>query len=350
MNVSMKKNIRVLIVDDSAIVRKVFTEELSKERDIEVVGTAPDPYVARDKIVLLKPDVVTLDIEMPRMDGITFLKKLMRYYPLPVIIVSSLTPKGSQLALEALSIGALEVISKPSVSYSVGDMSVQLADKIRAVAYARIDAKDFAGAIVPKKARLSSKALAQTTNKIIAIGASTGGTEALRVVLTSMPPDAPGILVVQHMPAQFTTSFANRLDGLCEMTVREAKDGDSITNGLVLIAPGNYHMLLRRSGARYYVAVKQGPLVHHQRPSADVLFDSVADYAGANAVGVILTGMGADGAQGLLKMKNAGAETIAQDEKSCVVFGMPKEAIKIGAANDVVPLQDIAEATLKKIK
>jgi len=350
MNVSAKKTIRVLIVDDSAIVRKVFTEELSKERDIEVVGTAPDPYVARDKIVLLKPDVVTLDIEMPRMDGITFLKKLMRYYPLPVIIVSSLTPKGSQLALEALSIGALEVISKPSVSYSVGDMSVQLADKIRAVAYAKIDAKISATAIEPKKARLSSKALAQTTNKIIAIGASTGGTEALRIVLTSMPPDAPGILVVQHMPAQFTTSFANRLDGLCEMTVREAKDGDSITNGQVLIAPGNYHMLLRRSGARYYVAVKQGPLVHHQRPSADVLFDSVADYAGANAVGVILTGMGADGAQGLLKMKNAGAGTIAQDEKSCVVFGMPKEAIKIGAANDVVPLRDIAEATLKKIK
>ena len=350
MNVSMKKNIRVLIVDDSAIVRKVFTEELSKERDIEVVGTAPDPYVARDKIVRLKPDVVTLDIEMPRMDGITFLKKLMRYFPLPVIIVSSLTPKGSQLALEALSIGALEVISKPSVSYSVGDMSVQLADKIRAVAYARIDAKKSAKDIRPKKVRLSSKALAQTTNKIIAIGASTGGTEALRVVLTSMPPDAPGILVVQHMPAQFTTSFAKRLDSLCEMTVREAEDGDSITNGLVLIAPGNYHMLLRRSGARYYVAVKQGPLVHHQRPSADVLFDSVADYAGANAVGVILTGMGSDGAQGLLKMKNAGAETIAQDEKSCVVFGMPKEAIKIGAADDAVPLQDIAEETLNKIQ
>ncbi len=349
MNLSTKKNIRVLVVDDSAIVRKVFSEELSKERDIEVVGTAPDPYVARDKIVRLKPDVITLDIEMPRMDGITFLKKLMRYYPLPVIIVSSLTPKGSQLALEALSIGALEVISKPSVSYSVGEMSVQLADKIRAVAYVNMDARKTAAAAEPRKAQLSSKALAQTTNKIIAIGASTGGTEALRVVLTSMPLNAPGILVVQHMPAQFTTSFANRLNSLCEMTVREAQDGDSVTNGTVLIAPGNYHMLLRRSGARYYVNVKQGPLVHHQRPSADVLFDSVADYAGANAVGVILTGMGADGAQGLLKMKNAGAETIAQDEKSCVVFGMPKEAIKAGAADDVVPLRNIAEATLKKI-
>ena len=350
MNLSPGNNIRVLIVDDSAIVRKVFAEELSKERDIEIVGTAPDPYVARDKIVRLKPDVVTLDIEMPRMDGITFLKKLMRYYPIPVIIVSSLTPKGSQLALEALSIGALEVISKPSVSYSVGDMSVQLADKIRAVAHARVDPKKVDAVAAPKKAQYASKALAQTTNKIIAIGASTGGTEALRIVLSSMPLNAPGILVVQHMPAQFTTSFANRLNDLCEMTVREAKDGDSITNGLVLIAPGNYHMLLKRSGARYYVAVKQGPLVHHQRPSADVLFDSVADFAGANAVGVILTGMGADGAQGLLKMKNAGAETIAQDEKSCVVFGMPKEAIKIGAANDVVPLAGIAEAALKKIK
>jgi two-component system chemotaxis response regulator CheB len=350
VNQTSQKNIRVLVVDDSAIVRKVFAEELSKERGIEVVGTAPDPYIARDKIVRLKPDVITLDIEMPRMDGITFLKKLMRYYPLPVIIVSSLTPKGSQLALEALSIGALEVISKPSVSYSVGDMSVQLADKIRAVAYVNMEAKKKAASEVPRKATLSSKALAQTTNKIIAIGASTGGTEALRVVLTSMPMNAPGILVVQHMPAQFTTSFANRLNDLCEMTVKEAQDGDSVTNGTVLIAPGNYHMLLRRSGARYYVNVKQGPLVHHQRPSADVLFDSVADYAGANAVGVILTGMGADGAQGLLKMKNAGAKTIAQDEKSCVVFGMPKEAIKAGAADDVVSLPDIAEAALKKIK
>ncbi len=347
----MEKNIRVLIVDDSAIVRKVFTEELSKEKGITVVGTAPDPYVARDKIVHLKPDVITLDIEMPRMDGITFLKKLMRYYPLPVIIVSSLTPKGSQLALEALSIGALEVISKPSVSYSVGDMSVQLADKIRAVANVKVEkAKAVSEAAVARKAVLSGKALAETTNKLIAIGASTGGTEALKAVLTAMPLNAPGILVVQHMPAQFTTSFAARLNDLCEMTVREAKDGDSITNGLVLIAPGNYHMLLRRSGARYFVSVKQGPLVHHQRPSADVLFDSVADYAGANAVGIILTGMGADGARGLLKMKEAGAGTIAQNEATCVVFGMPKEAIKIGAANEVVALQDIAQAALGKIK
>lgn len=342
----MEKNIRVLVVDDSAIVRKVFTEELSRERGIEVVGTAPDPYVARDKIVLLKPDVVTLDIEMPRMDGITFLKKLMKYYPLPVIIVSSLTSRGSQLALEALSSGALEVISKPSASYSVGDMSIQLADKIRAVAQVKVTARTGA----EKKAglqtgqKIGSHALAETTHKLIAIGASTGGTEALKAVLTRLPATTPGILIVQHMPAKFTTSFAQRLNDLCEITVKEAEDGDTVSKGLALIAPGNFHMLLKRSGARYYVAVKQGPLVHHQRPSADVLFQSVADYAGANALGIILTGMGADGAEGLLKMKTAGAKTIAQDEKSCVVFGMPKEAIKLGAVDKVVPLDDIAQA------
>lgn len=341
----MEKKIKVLVVDDSAIVRKVFTEELSKEKGIEVIGTAPDPYVARDKIVMLKPDVVTLDIEMPRMDGITFLKKLMRYYPLPVIIVSSLTTKGSQLALEALANGALEVISKPSASYSVGDMSIQLADKIRAVAQVKVTAKTGGekGPVTHTIQKVGSHALAETTNKIIAIGASTGGTEALKAVLTRLPATTPGILIVQHMPAKFTTSFAQRLNDLCDMTVKEAQDGDTVSNGLALIAPGNYHMLLKRSGARYYVNVKQGPLVHHQRPSADVLFQSVADYAGANALGIILTGMGADGAEGMLKMKTAGAKTIAQDEKSCVVFGMPKEAIKIGAVDKVVPLDEIAQ-------
>ncbi len=344
------EDIKVLIVDDSAIVRKVFSEELAKEKGIQIIGTAPDPYVARDKIVRLKPDVVTLDIEMPRMDGLTFLKKLMCYYPLPVIIVSSLTQKGSQLALEALSIGALEVISKPSTAYSVGDMSVQLADKIRAVARVRVQAKGaLAVEAAPVKATIGSRALAQTTNKIIAIGASTGGTEALKAVLMAMPPNAPGIVVVQHMPAQFTSSFAQRLDSLCEVTVKEAADGDSVTNGKALIAPGNYHMLLKRSGARYYVQIKQGPLVHHQRPAADVLFNSVADYAGANALGVILTGMGADGAAGLLKMKQAGARNIAQDEASCVVFGMPKEAIKIGAVDKVVSLKDITQTALNMI-
>ncbi len=346
----MEKKIRVLVVDDSAIVRKVFTEELSREKDIEVVGAAPDPYIARDKIVKLKPDVVTLDIEMPRMDGITFLRKLMKHFPLPVIIVSSLTKTGSKLALEALSIGALEVISKPSAAYSVGDMSVQLADKIRAVAGVCVQKKgEKEQEPVSEKAQLSSRALAATTNKIIAIGASTGGTEALNTVLMSIPRNSPGILIVQHMPAKFTTTFSERLDSLCDMTVREAKDGDTVTNGLALIAPGNFHMLLRRSGARYYVSVKNGPLVHHQRPAVDVLFKSVAQTAGANALGIILTGMGSDGAAGMLSMKEAGAKNIAQDEKSCVVFGMPKEAIKIGVVDRVVSLRNIAQTALNMI-
>lgn len=348
----MSNNINVLVVDDSAIVRKVLSEELSRERGIEVVGTAPDPYVARDKIVRLKPDVITLDIEMPRMDGLTFLKKLMKYHPLPVIIVSSLTKKGGKLAMEALSLGALEVISKPSASYSVGDMSVQLADKIRAVAHVDMKAKvqvQSAQASSPERTE-ATRALSATTNKVLAIGASTGGTEAIKTVLMSMPPNAPGIIVVQHMPAKFTTSFAERLDSLCAIRVKEAQDGDSVVNGQALIAPGNFHMLLRRSGARYYVQVKNGPMVHHQRPSVDVLFKSVADYGGANAVGVILTGMGADGADGLLQMRLAGARTIAQDERTCVVFGMPKEAIKREAAESVVGLPDVCAAALRMIE
>ena len=339
----MGKKIKVLVVDDSAVVRKVFREELSKEKDIEVIATAPDPYVARDKIVQLEPDVVTLDIEMPRMDGLTFLRKLMTYYPLPVIIVSSLTKGGSKIAMDALALGALEVLSKPSGAYSVGEMSLQLADKIRAVASVRVQTKRGSAEEAPER---PIQAMVKTTNKIIAIGASTGGTEALKAVLTAMPPNAPGILVVQHMPAHFTTSFAERLNELSAMTVREAGDGDSLVNGVALIAPGNYHMLLRRSGARYYAEVKKGPLVHHQRPSVDVLFHSVAAYAGSNAVGAILTGMGADGAAGLLKMREAGARTVAQDEKSCVVFGMPKEAIRLGGAEKVVPLNQIARSVL----
>jgi len=345
----MKKNIRVLVVDDSAVVRKVFTDELSRNRGIEVVGAAPDPYVARDKIVRLKPDVVTLDIEMPRMDGLTFLKKLMKHYPLPVIIVSSLTKKGGKLAMEALSLGAVEVISKPSAAYSVGDMSVQLADKIKVAAHVNVRGGRQNNPPDLIKPELASRALAATTNKIIAIGASTGGTEAIKTVLCQMPGNSPGIVVVQHMPAQFTTSFAERLDTLSELNVKEAEDGDSVVNGKALIAPGNYHMLLKRSGSRYYVQVKTGPLVHHQRPSADVLFKSVADYAGANAVGIILTGMGADGADGLLKMKQVGARTVAQDEQSCVVFGMPKEAIKLGAVEKVASLRDVAGTSLEMI-
>jgi len=299
--------------------------------------------------VSLKPDVITLDIEMPRMDGITFLKKLMKHYPLPVIIVSSLTRKGGSLGMEALSLGALEVISKPSSAYSVGEMSVQLADKIRAVAGVRVESRGERASEKGIRAKMASKALSRTTKKVIAIGASTGGTEALRVVLTGMPHNTPGILVVQHMPAHFTTSFAERLNELSPMTIKEAADGDSLANGVALIAPGNYHMLLKRSGANYYVQVKKGPLVNHQRPAVDVLFHSVASYAGGNAVGVILTGMGSDGAVGLLKMREAGARTVAQDEKSCIIFGMPKEAIGLGAAEKVVPLKDVAQTALDLI-
>ncbi|MGV1099894.1 protein-glutamate methylesterase/protein-glutamine glutaminase [Thiovibrio sp. JS02] len=341
------RKIRVLVVDDSAVVRKVFSEELSHEKDIEVVATAPDPYVARDKIVALKPDVVTLDIEMPRMDGITFLRKLMKYFPLPVIIVSSLTPTGGSLALEAMESGAVDVICKPGEAYSVGDMSAQLAEKIRAAAHVNMAqrARNIA-AVRPEAPKLS---LTKTTNKIIAIGASTGGTEALKEVLTQFPANTPGIMIVQHMPANFTKSFAERLDSLCQIRVKEAQDGDSVVPGTALLAPGNFHMVMRRSGARYYVNIKSGPLVCYQRPAVDVLFNSVAAYGGANAVGVILTGMGKDGAQGMLKMKEAGAQTIAQDEKSCVVFGMPKEAIEAGGVDKIVTLRDIPGEVMKML-
>jgi two-component system chemotaxis response regulator CheB len=329
-------------------VRKIFSEELSKYSDIEVVGVAPDPYVARDKIVNLKPDVITLDIEMPRMDGLTFLKKLMKYYPLPTIIVSSLTPKGGKLTLEAMDIGAVDVIAKPGSSYSVGDMSAQLAEKIRAASRARIIKKETTGVDDSAEGE-PIKALAQTSNKVIAIGASTGGTEALKKVLIKMPPNSPGIVIVQHMPANFTTAFAARLNDICQISVKEAEDNDSVTPGTALVAPGNFHMIFRRSGARYYVEIKTGPMVHHQRPAVDVLFKSTAKYAGANAIGVILTGMGADGAEGLLEMKKEGASTIAQDEKSCVVFGMPKEAIKLGAADKVVSLDMITSEIIKMV-
>ncbi|MDR2946240.1 MAG: chemotaxis response regulator protein-glutamate methylesterase [Candidatus Adiutrix sp.] len=340
--------IRVLVVDDSAIVRKIFTEELSKAPDIEVVGTAPDPFVARDKILELKPDVITLDIEMPRMDGITFLKKIMAQRPMPVIIVSSLTPKGSTMAMEALENGALEVLAKPGGSFSVGEMGAQLADKIRAAAKARF----FKRPTITKSsstATMHGGSITQTTNKVIAIGSSTGGTEALTQILTQMPPNSPGIVITQHRPANFTRTFAERLNTLCHIKVKEGADNDSVVPGTCLIAPGNFHMLLKRSGARYYVEIKTGPMVHHQRPAVDVMFNSVAKYAGGNAVGVILTGMGADGAAGIKAMKEAGAKTIAQDEDSCVVFGMPKEAIKTGCVDKVITLKKIPQGIMDMI-
>jgi len=344
----MNRNIKVLVVDDSAIVRKIFTEKLSHERGMEVVGTAPDPYVARDKIVRLKPDVVTLDLEMPRMDGLAFLKKLMKHHPLPVIIVSSLTKKGGRLALEAMESGAVEVLSKPGSAYSVGEMMQQLADKIRAAARARVvrSVDELNG---DEPVNIAGHLLSETTDKVIAIGASTGGTEALKKVLTQFPPTIPGIVVVQHMPPKFTTTFSERLNQLSKIEVKEAQDGDSVNPGRALIAPGNYHMLLRRSGAKYYVSVKNGPLVNRQRPSVDVLFQSISKYAGANAVGVIMTGMVADGARGLLEIRQAGARTIGQNEASCVVFGMPKEAANIGAVEKLVPLNRIPHEIIKAL-
>ena len=338
---------KVLIIDDSAVVRKIFSDELGRDPEIEVVGTAPDPYIARDKIVRLKPDVVTLDVEMPRMDGLTFLRKLMHHYPIPVVIVSSLTEKGSEMALEALDLGAVDVLSKPGASYTVGDMSVALGLKVKAAARASLDRH-----LTKKKNNNghpteAPQALARTTNKIVAIGASTGGTEALRTLLTGYPADAPGTIVVQHMPEHFTKAFADRLNEQCAVEIKEARSGEPITPGKVLIAPGNSHLQLRRSGAVYQTHVGPGPLVCRHRPSVEVLFNSVAQYAGANAIGVMLTGMGADGADAMLKMRQAGAATIAQDEKSCVVFGMPKEAIERGAVQHVEPLGNIATRILK---
>ncbi len=329
--------LKVLIVDDSAIVRRIFTEVLSREPDLEVVGTAPDPYVARDKIIHARPDVITLDVEMPRMDGLTFLKKIMHYHPLPVIIVSSLTPRGGAMALQALELGAVEVLAKPGSAFSVGDLGVELAEKIRAAAHVRFDSKKLKDA-APSPPPARPTPLVQTTDKIIAIGASTGGTEAIKEILIRLPQNIPGMVIVQHMPPKFTSAFAERLNQQCALEVKEAQDGDTVVTGRALLAPGNYHMLLKRSGARYYVQVKSGPPVHHQRPSVDVLFNSAALSGGANVIGVILTGMGADGAEGLLAMKERGSYTIAQDEASCVVFGMPKEAIKRGATHKVLPL------------
>ncbi len=331
-------SVKVLIVDDSAVVRKTFETELAKDSGIEVVGSAMDPYVARDKIVTLNPDVITLDIEMPRMDGIAFLKKLMESHPMPVIIVSSLTPKGSELALEAMDAGAVDVMCKPGAAYTVADMSAQLIEKIKA-AY-QVNMKKYLSKPFCEYSK-NKLSLTKTTNKVIAIGASTGGTQALEALLTRMPKNSPGICIVQHMPQDFTKKFADRLNSLCEIEVREAVDQDEIRPGVALIAPGNRHMLLARSGAQYMVQIKDGPVVGHHRPSVNVFFKSVAKFAGANAIGVMLTGMGSDGAEGMLEMKRSGAFNIAQDEASSVVYGMPKEAAAIGACDLIVSLQNI---------
>jgi len=346
------KKIRVLIVDDSALMRQVLTALLSKDPDIEVIGVAPDPYAAREKIKALNPDVLTLDVEMPKMDGLTFLEKLMRGHPMPVVMVSSLTEAGCQTTLRALELGAVDFITKPKLDLREGmeELAQDIIAKVKAAAVATV--KHQASGVrremplrTPDPSPLTPRgAMIKTTDMIIAIGSSTGGTEAVKEVLEVLPPNTPPILITQHMPERFTKTWADRLNNLCRISVKEAEDGDSVLPGHALIAPGSYHMTLVRSGARYTVRINQDPPVNRHRPSVDVMFASVAQYAGGNAVGVILTGMGGDGAKGLFAMKQAGAFTIAQDEASCVVFGMPKEAIKLGGAEKVLPLADIASA------
>ncbi len=340
---SAGRNIKVLVVDDSALARKALTEVLAAESDLEVVGTAPDPYVARDKILRLEPDVVTLDIEMPRMDGLTFLKKLMHYRPMPVIIISSLGQASCQAALEALGSGAVEVVAKPGDPNSMAELAQSLPAKIRAAAAARIHPRrQRAPAADAGREPLTASPV--NSARVIVIGASTGGVEAVERVLTQLPGNVPGIVITQHMPAGFSRAFAERLNGLCRMEVAEARDGDWLPPGRALVAPGGLHTLVRKAGGQYHVTVKDGPLVCYQRPSVDVLFRSVAEAAGDAAIGVLLTGMGSDGAQGMLKMRQAGAYTIAQDEASCVVYGMPREAIKLDAAARVAPLEHIPAA------
>ena len=359
--------IRVLTVDDSALMRQVLTRLLSKDPDIEVIGSAPDPFIAREKIKALTPDVLTLDVEMPKMDGLTFLEKLMRGRPMPVIMVSSLTEAGCQTTLRALELGAVDFISKPKMDLREGmeEIAQDLIDKVKAAAQAKVRGKGVVEGTGSAKRCLSPlleggqahaqrwepvpTAMIKTTDTIIAIGSSTGGTEAVKDVLMALPPNTPPILITQHMPERFTKTWADRMNSLCRISVKEAKDADSVLPGHALVAPGGYHMTLVRSGARYSVRINQDPPVNRHRPSVDVMFDSVAQYAGANTIGVILTGMGSDGAKGMLGMKQAGAYTIAQDEASCVVFGMPKEAIKLGGVDKVLPLSEIPDAIVSYV-
>ncbi|MBK4716742.1 MULTISPECIES: protein-glutamate methylesterase/protein-glutamine glutaminase [Tenebrionibacter/Tenebrionicola group] len=340
------KKIQVLCVDDSALIRQLMTEIVNSHADMEMIATAPDPLIARDLIKQYNPDVLTLDVEMPRMDGLDFLERLMRLRPMPVVMVSSLTSKGSEITLNALELGAVDFVTKPQIGLREGMLhySDAIADKIRAASRARVSRHVPAAA--PK--RLATTPLVGS-EKIIAIGASTGGTEAIRQVLTPLPPTSPALVITQHMPPGFTRSFAERLDKLCQISVKEAQDGERVMPGHAYIAPGDIHMELARSGANYHIRLNDAPPVNRHRPSVDILFHSVARAAGSNAVGVILTGMGNDGAAGLLAMRNAGARTLAQSERSCVVFGMPREAIAAGAACDIIDLDNISQKMLNSV-
>jgi len=361
----MMDKIKVLIIDDSALVRQTLESILSSDPRIEIIGVAADPYIAVERIKECVPDVITLDIEMPRMDGLTFLKKLMSQHPIPVVVISTLTQKGTDSALLALEYGAVEIFAKPKVNTKalLEKAKIELCDKVKAAAQSKLkrrtpsmNSSSSAGEVAPKLSadaviqRGSATSLVATTETVIAVGASTGGTEALKVFLEGFPADCPGIVIVQHMPEMFTKQFAKRLNDMCKISVKEAETGDKVLRGYALIAPGGQHMVLKRSGAVYHVEVVDGPLVNRHRPSVDVLFRSVARYAGKNAIGVILTGMGDDGAKGMLEMKESGAYTVVQDEASCVVFGMPKEAIKLGGVDKMLPLTEISKHVISKVK
>lgn len=355
----MKKKINVLIVDDSAVVRQTLADILRSDSEFGEIVTASDPFAAANKIEEFIPDVIILDVEMPKMDGLTFLKKIMSQHPIPVVMCSSLTEENSETAMKALEYGAVDIILKPKmgVKQFIEESKIMFCDTIKAASKVNVNKLRSMRRSVPPKltadvviSKPESKAMIQTTEKICLVGASTGGTEALRIFLEMMPEDCPGIAIVQHMPENFTSSFAQRLDNLCRITVKEAANGDTILRGRALIAPGNKHMLVKRSGAKYYVEIKDGPLVSRHRPSVDVLFRSGAKYAGKNCVGVIMTGMGDDGARGMLEMKQAGAFTIAQDEATSVVYGMPKEAVKLGGVDKILPLESIAEYVVRACK
>jgi two-component system chemotaxis response regulator CheB len=354
----MQERINVLIVDDSAVVRQTMNDILSHDPEIRVMGMAADPIIAAQKMREARPDVILLDVEMPRMDGITFLQKLMSQHPIPVVICSSLTQQNSETTFKAMEYGAVDIIAKPKIGTKqfLEESRVRICDTVKAAYLSKVKKAAAPISVAPKLtadailAPVSSRAMVETTEKVVVVGASTGGTEALKDLLEMLPQDSPGVVIVQHMPEHFTRAFANRLDSICRISVKEAEENDTVIRGRALIAPGNRHCLLKRSGARYYVEVKDGPLVSRHRPSVDVLFRSAARYGGKNVVGVIMTGMGDDGAKGMLEMKQQGAYNIAQDEASCVVFGMPKEAIKLGGVDRVVSLKDIAGSIIRECR